>query len=125
MEKYKILPQYKNYIIYDSGKIYSTKTQKYLKLSKNFNRRYCKIGLYNNITNKWDSFLLHRLIAITFIPNPDNKPHINHIDNDGMNNSVDNLEWCTPKENMRHSIMTGNFQKGIEKSKISRKNVIV
>ena len=121
MENYKILPQYKNYIIYDNGKIYNIRAGEYLKTSKNQNRRYCKIGLYNNITNKWDSFLLHRLIAIAFISNPNNKPHINHIDNNGMNNAVCNLEWCTPKENMRHSIIMGNFQRGVEKAKISRK----
>lgn len=49
-------------------------------------------------------FLVHRLVAELFIPNPDNKPCVNHIDNNGLNNNVSNLEWVTQDENMRHSV---------------------
>lgn len=52
---------------------------------------------------------VHRLVGKAFIPNPEGKPQINHIDYDRSNNHADNLEWVTPKENTAHSIC--NFPK--------------
>lgn len=53
--------------------------------------------------NKTRRFLVHRLMGVAFIPNPGNKPHINHIDNNPLNNVIHNLEWCTHSENMIHA----------------------
>jgi len=50
---------------------------------------------------------IHRLVAIHFIPNPDNHPEVNHIDADKSNYSVDNLEWCTRSYNMKHAHTLG------------------
>lgn len=61
------------------------------------NKGYYEIGLYLNGIRKM--FFVHRLVALTFIPNPNNLPQINHIDEDKTNNCVDNLEWCTQAYN--------------------------
>lgn len=53
------------------------------------------------------SLKVHRLVAAAFIPNPNNKPQINHIDSNKTNNEVSNLEWVDGFENMRHSVMSG------------------
>lgn len=50
---------------------------------------------------------IHRMVAIHFVPNPDNKPCVNHIDCDPSNNAADNLEWCTKKENSEHMVKLG------------------
>lgn len=63
------------------------------------------VELWKNNTR--EVFRIHRLVASTFISNPENKPQINHIDGDRKNNRVDNLEWCTNSENMLHSYATG------------------
>jgi len=56
---------------------------------------------------RFKQFELHRLIAEVFIPNPENKPQINHIDGNKRNNVISNLEWCTPQENTLHALRTG------------------
>ena len=69
------------------------------------NRGYEKYSLYKDGKMYYTS--VHRLFAKHFIPNPDNKPYINHIDGNPLNNTLDNLEWVTQKENIQHAIRTG------------------
>lgn len=66
---------------------------------------YRKVALYND-GNRTD-FKISRLVAEYFIPNPTNKPEVNHIDGIKSNDSVRNLEWVTPKENVAHAFETG------------------
>jgi hypothetical protein len=67
----------------------------------------------NGITKR---FLVHRLVAETYIPNSENKPFVNHIDNNGSNNCVENLEWCTHSENMKHAHNQGRLSESYKKA---------
>lgn len=73
---------------------------------------YMKVNLYD-VTGKCKKKYVHRLVATAFIPNPDNLPVVNHIDCDKTNNCVSNLEWCTQKDNIAHSIKN-NLQSNIK-----------
>lgn len=88
-----------------------TKTIKEKLLSTpKFSNGYRVVSLYKNC--KCKKLLVHRLIAMCFIPNPENKPYINHIDGDRLNNRIENLEWCTHKENMEHMWKIGRGYDG-------------
>ena len=63
------------------------------------------VGLWKDKKRKM--YLVHRLIALTYISNPENKPDINHKDGNSLNNNVENLEWCTKSENIQHAIKSG------------------
>lgn len=89
-------------------------------------RKYAEIPLVLNGKTKW--FMVHRLVAQAFIPNPQNKPQINHKDGNKLNNSVDNLQWCTESENQIHKLYvldyydSDNFHKQYKKSSNSLKH---
>lgn len=66
---------------------------------------YLKVNLYNK--GKFKTYLVHRLVAELYIPNPDKKPQVNHLNKDVADNRVENLEWCTMSENHRHAFDNG------------------
>jgi NUMOD4 motif/HNH endonuclease len=67
---------------------------------------YPHIGLCRDYGKKF-TFKIHRLVAIAFTPNPENKPCVNHLDGNKTNNTAANLEWATSKENHDHAVATG------------------
>lgn len=67
--------------------------------------RYLRVSLYKDKIPKY--FPVNRLVAMAFIPNPDNKPQVNHINGNKKDNCVKNLEWCTSSENNLHAYKTG------------------
>ena len=90
-------------ITYSNGYVYKYK-QKYLNqelIKRGGKSEYRRVTLSKNGSVK--RFQVHRLVAIMFIDNIKNKPCVNHIDGNGLNNKVSNLEWCTYSENEKHS----------------------
>lgn len=96
-EMIKEITDFPKYLIDTDGNIYNKRTNKKLKISDN-GRGYKKVSLYTE-EGKTINKYVHRLVAETFIDNPNNLSEVNHIDEDKANNSVDNLEWCDRKYN--------------------------
>lgn len=66
-------------------------------------------GYPSFMLTKKNRFLVHRAVALAFLPNPENKPHINHINAIRHDNRIENLEWCTRSENMKHAYKNFNI----------------
>ena len=98
----KSLDNYSKYLISETGKIYSLFSNKVLTPTLEPNIGYYRVKMVSDDGEK-KTFLVHRLVALAFIPNPDNKAEVNHIDGDRLNNDVSNLEWVTREENMKHA----------------------
>jgi hypothetical protein len=117
------------YDVSSFGRIRNTFTRKELKQSKT--RKYCYVSMWYG--HKRVRKTVSRLVAEAFIPNPDNKPQIDHIDRNRQNNSVNNLRWCTHSENMRNpktiehcrNLNLGRVYPTLRKPVVSIKNGIV
>lgn len=88
------------YEVSNLGNVRNKTTGKLLKQHKV--SEYLLVKLYSNGIGK--NYLVHRLVAETFIPNPDNKPEVDHVDENKLNNNVDNLRWVNHQENIDHSL---------------------
>ncbi len=97
IEVWKQIDGYENYEVSSFGNVRNKNTGRILKASSNGG--YYSVGL-SNIKTK--SFRVHQLVAKEFLPNPENKPQVNHKDKNGLNNKLSNLEWSTNKENSIH-----------------------
>lgn len=83
-------------------------------IKPHFARGYTFAALYAKDSKRAKNFLVHRLVAKAFVPNPNNYPEVNHKDENKQNNNADNLEWCTRAYNMSYG--TARFRQGISAS---------
>jgi len=100
----KEIKNYENYIVSKDGRVYNIITNKKLKPTPD-TRGYLQVKIYKNgkgLTKK-----IHRIVAEAYLPNPENKPQINHIDGIKINNQLSNLEWISCTDNMIHSWKIG------------------
>jgi len=100
-----------NYLISNFGRVYRREHTSSRYLSGKFlktcvtHQGYLKVSVYQ------EHYLVHRLLAIEFIPNPKNKTQVNHKDSNRLNNELSNLEWVTPMENITHSAKLGRMSR--------------
>ena len=94
--EWKILKENENYSINKKGEIKNNITKKILRPSINKDSGYYQIDLWKD--NKSRKYTLHRLVASNFIPNLENKPTVDHIDGNRLNNDISNLRWATYSE---------------------------
>jgi len=102
--EFKQVKGFKLYLINRIGEVYRPDRSVFIKIQFG---NYPSVSLRKD--KKYHTKSLHRLIAETFIPNPDNKPQVNHIDGNKHNYHYSNLEWATPKENIKHYWQSGVF----------------
>ncbi len=99
MEEYRAINGFDNYLVSNFGNIKNTNTNKILAGSNASN--YLFVKLYKD--KKCTKHQIHRLVALTFLPNNENKSCVDHIDNNTLNNNLVNLRYATTQENARNS----------------------
>ena len=108
------------YSISNIGLVRNDVKNKLIKLI--YSKDYVRVYLTHN--GKQKEYLVHRLVATAFIPNPDNKPQVNHINGIKHCNYLYNLEWATPSENIKHAYKNGLYKKKKKKhKKITKKKI--
>lgn len=119
----KTIKGYENYSISSNGVVKNERTNKIKIPTSNYSGKgYLYVDLYNK--GKKKRFYIHRLVAQYFISNKENKPYVNHKDGNPKNNTVENLEWCTPLENVIHASKIIKTMKQYEIANNNRKKSI-
>lgn len=100
-EQFKKIKGYSHYRIYSNGRIYSEFVNRYITPTED-SSHYLQNTLVDDNGNR-KTIKTHRLVAIAFLPNPENLPDVNHRDFNRKNNNVTNLEWCTAEYNVQYT----------------------
>ena len=119
------IPYFDCYHVTREGNVYSKYRDRvtWRKMAKRKkNNGYLIVSLRNNKGIKY-TFNIHRLVALIYIPNPDNKPCVGHKDNNRENNKVENLYWCTNQENTQQCIRDGRGYIGDKNPRAKVKNL--
>lgn len=103
IEKFKKIKGYSHYRIYSNGRIYSEFINRYITPTED-SSHYLQNTLVDDNGNR-KTIKTHRLVAMAFLPNPENLPDVNHKDFNRKNNNVGNLEWCTEKYNTQYTAL--------------------
>ena len=114
----KPIENFDGYFISNLGNVYSENGHQRVQMRTWIDSRGNYESVYLSCAGKRKIFLVHRLVAMAFIPNPNNLPEVNHKDKNKKNNVVTNLEWCTRKENLKDSYLTMSPNRNFQKCKL-------
>lgn len=117
----KRIKDFENYYIYSDGRVQNCNTNHFLKYTSD-KRGYLKVRLYKD--KHQYTFLVHRLVALAFLPNPNNYPQVNHKDENKHNNDISNLEWCTVKYNANYGTRNERIREKLKQNAILPDNRI-
>lgn len=118
----KKIKGYNDYLIDKNGNIFNIKLNRFI-VQNISHKGYHRVNLNKNKYKR--QYQLHRLVALIFIPNLENKPQVNHIDGNKSNNNVSNLEWVTGSENVRHAVKSGLRDKAHQKARIDNQKMVL
>lgn len=131
------IPDFAGYFADENGNIYTTLKQgcrdRY-DLSKRIEptilnvrytpKNYARVYMRRESTNKREDVYIHRIIAELFLDNPNSLPEVNHIDSDRTNNHVNNLEWVTREDNLKHAMEYGDLGRDSEDKFINKQAML-
>lgn len=128
-ERWETIKDFPNYMISSESRVLNKNSLRMIAIIYNKRYKYRSVRLWSNGKTKLLS--IYRVKAIAFIPNPENKREVNHLDGNHTNEDLSNLQWTTPKENMKHSYVTGlakgYYKKGLEHqlAKLSKEDILL
>ena len=120
-EEFRKIDNYQMYSVSNLGQVRNDLTGKILKQSNNYNR-YKVVGLFSKSHAKRIIKRVHRLVAIAFIPNPENKSDVDHINGNVADNRVESLRWATHRENSFNSSLSSVNSSGFKGVTLDKKS---